>query len=272
MSERSKSIASPENNRRREGPCRILSDGILLLVAVLTLGFLVWNTVVQGAGVSGDPDFWTWSVRLFLLLCIALVPGTALHAADAWRQGLERQALPIERHASSMQERSFRVEGPAQPLIHQCVEELNRQFHRFYAFHRYQAPYLAYYFYAKKGSLSLFGFPLMRVGFLVFFLTCSLSLSRGEPSILRGWEPMVLLMGGVLVLSGLVIPLAISYREIWVRILEENNRLCLTLSCFGCSKGNWVEPFCRSLELTPRLSPDQPIPDRAASPRGEEGR
>lgn len=223
-----------------------MSDGILLLVAVLTLGFLVWNLVGHGICVNGDPEFRTWSGRLSLLLCLALVPGTALHARDAWRKGLERQALPIERHPSSMKECTFRQEGPVQPVIRQCVERLDGAFHRFYAFHRYQPPYLAYFFYAKQGSSSLFGLPLARIGFVLLFLTCALSLSRGEPPVLLGWELLVLAMGGLLVLSGLIIPLAISYREIWVRIIEENNRVCLTVSCFGCSKGNWPEPFCLS--------------------------
>ena len=88
----------------------------------------------------------------------------------------------------------------------------------------------------------------MRIGFLFFFLICTLSLFRGDPFMLRGWEWMMMGIGALLILCGLVIRLALFYRKFWVRIVEENDRLCFTLSCSGRWKHNWLEGFCKSLD------------------------
>ena len=246
MSERPKSPSLPETNRRLEESCRTSSDRILLIVATATLGFFLWNTVQHGTGVADDHAFQAWSARFFFLLCIALAPSTILHARKAWREGLKRKELPRIQEFPFIKERSFRTEGPAQALIQHCTGQLDRFFRRFYAFHRYQAPYVAYFYYAKKGSFSVFGLPWMRTGFLLFFLICAVSLSRRDSPPLQAWELTVLGLGCLLVMSGLLVRLTVSHQEVWLRIVEENNRVCLTLSHLGGRRRNVFEGLYRA--------------------------
>ena len=248
MCERSESFSSPHTNRRRKQSLRILSDRLLLLLAALALAFLVWNTAVHGIAVKEILHCQVWIERFLLLLCAVLVPSAVLQAREAWWEGIRRQELPRATDPASLKERSFRTEGPAQNLIRHCVRELDRHFRRLYAFHRYQPPYLVYFYYAKKGSFSLLGLPFMKTGCLLFFLTCYVTLSRGDSSAIQGWERVLLGMGCLFVICGLMIRVTVSYRKTWLRVVEENNGVCLTLSHLGPSKDDWFEGFCRSLE------------------------
>jgi hypothetical protein len=225
-----------------------LSDRILLFVSALALAFLVWNTAVRGIAPEEILNNPAWPERFLLLLCAALFFSAVLQAREAWREGIRRKELPRDTDPGSLEERAFRTEDPTQQLTQHCVRQLDRHFHRLYAFHQYQPPYLAYFYYAKKGSFSLFGLPCMKTGFLLFFLTCYAILSRGEPLAVQGCESALLGMGCLFVISGLLIPVAVSYRKIWLRIVAENNGTCLTLSHFGPSNNHWFEEFCRSLE------------------------
>ena len=248
MCERPESSSSPHRCPRLEASCRVLSDRILLLVIALALAFLVWNASVRGIAPEEILHDMVWPERFLLLLCAFLFCSAVLHAREAWREGIRRQELPRATGPAFLEERAFRTEDPTHELTKHCVRQLDRHFHRLYAFHRYQPPYLAYFFYAKKGSFSLFGLPCMKTGFLLFFLTCYAILSRGEPLAVQGCESVLLGVGCLFVISGLVIRVAVSYRKIWLRIVAENNGVCLTLSHFGPSNDNWFEGFCRSLE------------------------
>lgn len=248
MSEQSESSSSPYTKGRREAWLRTLNDRLLLLFAVLALAFLVWNMAVHGIAVKEILGCQVWIERFLLLLCAVLVASAVLQAREAWREGIRRQELPRAMDPASLEERSFRTEGPTQDLIQHCVRELDRHFRRLYAFHRYQPPHLVYFYYAKKGSFSLFGLPFMKTGCLLFFLTCYVALSKGDSSAIQGWEGVLMGIGCFFVISGLMIRVAVSYRKTWLRIVEENNRVCLTLSHLGPSKDDWFEGFCRSLE------------------------
>jgi len=228
--------------------CRTWSNRVLLLVATITLAFFVWNMVLHGMAVREDSAFQAWTGRLFLLLWFVLAFSLLLEAWSACQEGLKRQELPPIRGASSVRERSFRTTGPGQPLIRYCAGQMDKHFRRFYAFHRYQAPYVAYFYYAKKGSLSLLGLPWMKSGFLLLFLIGYTSLARGGFSDLMGWESTILGAGCFSVIAGLLIRVAVPYRKVWLRIVEENNRICLTLSCCGRPRDRWFEAFCRSIE------------------------
>ena len=246
MRERPKLPSLTETNRRLEESCRTSSDLILLLVATATLGFFLWNMVHHGTAVADDDAFHSLSARFFFLLCIALAPSTILHARQAWREGVKRKELPPIREFPFLKERSFRTEGPAQPLIQHCTGQLDRFFRRFYAFHQVQAPYLAYFYYAKKGSLSLLGRACMRTGFFLLFLVCAVSLARHRFPALQAWELTVSGSGCLFVISGLLIRLTVSYQKVWLRIVEENNRVFLTLSCLGGRRRNLFEALCRA--------------------------
>jgi len=50
------------------------------------------------------------------------------------------------------------------------------------------------------------------------------------------------------VVAGLLIRVVVPYRKVWLRIVEENNRICLTCSFLGRSRDRWFEAFCRSVE------------------------
>jgi len=91
----------------------------------------------------------------------------------------------------------------------------------------------------------------MKTGFLFLFLTGTTFFGRGWGTDLRGWESTLLGAGCLFVVGGLLIRVAVPYRKVWLRIVEENNRICLTLSCFGRSGDRWFEAFCRSVETQP---------------------
>jgi hypothetical protein len=203
---------------------------------------------VRGIAIKDILHYQIWIERFLLLLCALLFSSAFLQASGAWREGLLRQELPRAFDSAFLKERSYRTEGPGQTLIQHCVRELDRHFRRVYAFHRYQPPHLVYFYYAKKGSFSLLGLPLLKIGCLLFFLTCYVVLIRGDSSAIRGWERVPLAVGSLFVMSGLVIRVTASYRKTWFRIVEENNTVCLTLSYIGPSKDGWFEGVCRSLE------------------------
>jgi hypothetical protein len=125
---------------------------------------------------------------------------------------------------------------------------MDKHFRRYYAFHHYQAPYLAYFYHGKKGSLSLLGLPWMKAGFLLLFLLGTTYVGRGGGTDLRGWEWTLLGSACLFVVAGLLIRWAVPYRKVWLRIVEENNGTCLTLSCSGRSGDRWFEVLCRSIE------------------------
>ena len=179
MTERPGAPPPRGTSRRFEGSARAVSNGILLLVATGTLAFLAWNAVLHGIGIGEDPAFRTWAARLFLLLGFALALSLLPDAGTLWREGLKRQELPPVASTSSYRERSFRTTGSALPLIRHCSGEMDRHFRRYYAFHHYEAPYVAYFFYAKKGPSSLLGLPCAKAGFLLLFLVAAPFVERG---------------------------------------------------------------------------------------------
>ena len=236
------SPSSPERRRASDGLCRALTDRLLLLVASVALAFLLWSTALHGMAVKDHHTLRAWSERFFILLCIALAPSAVLETRNALHEGLKRQELPpTQAPSSSMEERSFRTAGPTRSLIRHCTGLLNQRFRRFYAFHRYQAPYVVHFYYAKKGSLALLGLPLTRTGFLLLFLFFSLSLLRRDFPARPGWEWGVLGMGCLLLVTGLLIRFTVSYRKFWLRICEENNRVWITLNGHGRRRGREFE-------------------------------
>ena len=235
-------------NRGFDKSFRAWNDGILLLVATIVLVFFVWNMILHGIAVKEDPAFRAWTERLFLLLWLALAFSLLLEARSALQDGLNRRELPPIRGASSARERSFRTAGKGQPLIRHCTGQMDKHFRRYYAFHHYQAPYVAYFHYGKKGSPSLLGPLWTKAGFLLLFLLITTYVGRGGGTDLHGWEWTLLGSGCLFVVAGLLIRVAVPYRKVWLRIVEENNRVCLTLSCSGSSGDRWFEALCRSIE------------------------
>lgn len=249
MRERPESPSRPDVSRRFEPSYKAWSDTILLLVATTVLVFFVWNMILHGIAVMEDPAFLAWAARLFLLLGFSLALSLLLEAGSAWQEGIKRRELPPVRGASSIRERSFRTDGQGRPLVRHCIGQMDKHFRRYYAFHHYQAPYVAYFYYGKKGTLSLLGLPWMKTGFLLLlFLLGTTQIGRGGGTDLHGWERTLLISGCLFVIAGLLIRLAVPYRKVWLRIVEESNRICLTLSCSGPSGDRWFEAFCRSIE------------------------
>jgi hypothetical protein len=241
-------LPSPQGAHRPEESIRNLSQWVLLFFVTVTLAFLIWNLVASGASVREEPGFRTWSRGLCLALCLALAIRAVSQARDAWREGLRRQACPCTGSPGEIRERSVRVRGPARPLVRYCVGELEKQFPRFYAFQRYRTPYLVYFYYAKKGSFSLFGFPFVKTGFLLLFLIGYGALSRGDASAFHEWERVMMAIGCVLVVSGLVIRVTGSFQSAWIRIVEEPAGVCLTLSVIGLTRENGLARFWRSFD------------------------
>lgn len=241
-------LSSPQGIHRTEESLRPLSHRLLLSLLTVTLAFLIWNLVLSGTAVRQEPGFRAWSRGLCLVLCLALAIPTGLQARYAWREGVRWQACPPAGNPRTIRERSLRVRGPAAPLIQHCVRELEKQFPRFYAFQRYRAPYLAYFYYAKKGVLSLFGLPFAQTGFLFLFLIGYSALSRGDGSAFREWERVNLAIGGISVVSGLGICVMSSFQRTWIRVVEDLGGVCITLSVIGRLRKNGLEGLWRSLD------------------------
>jgi hypothetical protein len=235
-------------NRRFDEAFRAWSTGILLLVATIVLVFFVWNMILHGIAVKEDPAFRAWAERLFLVLWFALAFSLLLEIGSTLQEELKRRELPPIRGDSSVRERSFRTAGQGRALIRHCTGQMDKHFRRYYAFHHYQAPFLAYFYHGKKGSLSLLGLPWMKTGFLLLFLLMATYVEREGGTDLHGWEWTLLGSGCLFVVAGLLVRVAAPYRKVWLRIVEENNRICLTLSCSGRSGDRWFEALCRSIE------------------------
>ncbi len=248
MSERPERPSPPGTRRKLGTSYKTWSDRFLLVAAAVVLAFFIWNTFVHGLTARENPLFLAWAEGLLLVLCAAVVFSLLAEARHAWQEGLERQEPPPSNGAPSVQERSFRSAGTAEALLRHCTRHLDKHFRRFYAFHRYQAPYVAYLYYAKKGSLSLLGIAWAKTGFLLLFLVGYTYMARGDFSEPLGWEKAILGAGCLLVLSGLLIRATVPYRKVWLRVVEENNRTCLTLSCRSRSRDRWFEALCESIE------------------------
>lgn len=250
MSERPVSPSRPATVPRTKTSWVAWSDRILLVVAAVALAFFVWNAVVHGIAAREAPAFQAWAQRIFLLMCAVLALSIFAEAAYAFSEGLERREPPPSTDSQSVRTRSFRMAGPAQSLLRHLTGQLDNHFRRFYAFHRYEAPYVTYLYFAKKGSLSLQSVLWAKAGFLLFFLVGYAYVDRQGFSGPQawGWETAALGIGCLLVLAGLLVRLAVPYRKVWLQIVEENNRLCLTLSSLGRSKDRWFEALCESVE------------------------
>ncbi len=229
------------------GPWTALSNGVLLLVSAITLAFFIGHLALDGTAFGEPEAFRTLAAKMFLLLCAALAFSLPVDTVNILREGLKRNELPPCRDDSPVRERIFRTAGPARPLFQACTEQFDRHFRRFYAFHRFQPPYVAYFYYAKKGLLSLLGLPCMKAGFLLLFLAGYAALGRGENADLQGWPFLTSAAGCSLVGAGFLLRAMVSYRKVWLRVVEENNLFCLALSCTGRSKKRWFEAFCRPL-------------------------
>lgn len=243
MSERRPSPLPPESRRRFPGSWKAWSNAGVLLVSAAILVFLVWNRLTHGTAILADPGFQEWAAWLLLLLCFTLALNLLLDAGSAWREGLERRALPLARIAPEGKERSFQTAGPSRPVTRHFLGHFGRNFRRFYAFHRYEPPYVAHYYFAKSGSLSLLGLPCTKAGLLLLFLAFHGSLAEGELSVL----PSAILAAGLFfVIFGLLTRWTVPYRKVWLRMVEEQNRVCLTLSFSGPAKDRWFDTFCKS--------------------------
>jgi hypothetical protein len=204
---------------------------------------LVWNRLAHGTAIRADPGFEDWAAGLFLLLCLALLLNLLLDAGSALHEGLERREFPPTPIAPKSRERSFRTEEPVQRVIRHLLGQLGRDFRRFYAFHRYEAPYVAHYYFAKRGTLSLLGLPSIKAGFLLSFLAFHASLAAG------GWPApgsVILASGFFCAMFGLLVLWTVPYRKVWLRMVEEENRVCLTLRFSGPARDRWFDAFCRS--------------------------
>ncbi len=248
MRDRPESAFPAGTNRRSWATCRTWANRFLLVVAAVLLAFLTWNMFFHGTAVREDPAFRAWAGGLLLALCAAVAWSLSAEAGHAWQEGLERRESPPAPGASSVRTRSFRFAGPAETLLRHCTGHLARHFPRFYAFHRYQAPHVAYLFHAKKGSLALLGLPWARAGFLLMFLAGYVFIARGDFQEIRAWEAATLCAAGFLVATGLFFRAAVSYRKVWLRFVEENDRLCLTLTFRGPSGDRWFDALCDSIE------------------------
>lgn len=233
------------SSAKRNGVSLVLArnwgNRILLLSAAATLLFLVVHLCVHGAAVRDLAVFQQGASWLFLLLCVTLSFSLLLDAVNAWREGFSRKELPPPREGPNVRERLFRTPESDPALVRHFVGQIDRHFRRFYAFHRYQAPYVVHYYYAKKGSLSLLSLPVVKTGFLLLFLFFCTSVARGGPA---GLPPAVPGIGCLLVLLGMLIRAAYPYRKLWLRIVREGNRVSLSVSCSGRSKARWFEAFC----------------------------
>jgi hypothetical protein len=248
LNEQPERPASAARRLRWEASCKDWSDRILLFVAVIALAFFVWNGLLHGVTVREAPVFQNRAQWVFLLLCAALAFSLFLEARHAWEEGIRRREIPSMHAVPAARERSFRSQGPAQTLFRLCTEQLDKHFRRFYAFHHYQNPHLAYFYYAKKGSVSLTGPVWMKTGFLLFFLIFGFHVAKGWGTPLTDWQSVILGAGCLLVAAGLLISLAVSYRKVWVRIVQENDRVFLTVISSGRGGDTWFEGFYRSIE------------------------
>lgn len=146
----------------------------------------------------------------------------------------------------TVSERRFEWEGSTENLIPHCLEVLERQFHSFYAFHRFHPPYLVFYYYAKKGCVSLFALPWIKTGFLFLFVYAILMETDCMRPEAAGWVTL----GVVLIfwIPGILIYGLFSYRKLWLCIAEGNGKRFVTVTCCVPFRRKQEDRLCTSFE------------------------
>ncbi len=207
--------------RARKAGRAILLAGLLSLLCLFTWHLVRFGSAggerLREGGVAG---------KAFLLVCITLAANLPLELGSAIEEALNVRELPPEgiQGASSVR---FRKHGPASVSIRETKERLEERFPRFYAFHRYEPPFVVHFYFAKRGIPRLFALPLAELGFLALFVFAGLNLLSAPAQASELLPAAAALSGSVALLLRLLVP----YEKLWVRMVEEDGSLDLTLTC-----------------------------------------
>lgn len=222
-------------------------DVFLLVLAVLAILSLLLNGHNLGVGLSEHDRLFEFPMIVFSLLSIVLLLNIVLQSRNSFREATRilkdppsssRQFGPFEKHG-------FHWKKSTQVLISCCLEELEKNFRRFYSFHRFHPPYLVFYYSAKKGVLSLFAIPWIKTGFLVL-LGYALLMDRNciDPGA-AGW--VVLATALCFWIPGLLTYRFFPYRKLWLCFTEEGGKRYLTVT-YGSPIGQTQEDrLCASI-------------------------
>ncbi len=229
------------------------NNGIKLLLIFLTiigLSFFLWNLIMYGPTLKERQYFQVYSKTFFLLISLTLFLNILIETRRAFREWAESRETPPLKKFGQLQQSRYRMKGSPQPLIQHCVETLEKDYKRFYSFHKYQSPHMFYYYLAKKGSSSLFIRPWIKTGFFLFFLLCYAYTSKIIYFSMFWWTVIVPVIALSFWIPGLLIHLLIPYQKIWLCIGQEEGNLFFTLTCQSSSHKAKLEDLYNTTNLS----------------------
>lgn len=213
----------------------------------MLLGLVPGTSVPYGTG-TAHPGLSGTALAVFFLLCALLLLAHILRgfvaSAREWSRWREAPTCP---------ETFLRIEhrilyrGNPQEIFEHCNRVCEEFFPRFYAFHRLDGSATVYYFFAKRGTLSLFALPWLKAGFVPLFLGYSFSFGTSPDLFDR-----ILLWAGVGALCAFWLPavwilVRAPYQKIWMSFRETDERLLLTLLCCSASSEARLNHLAKAL-------------------------
>jgi len=235
-------------NSHRKNLARTLSDLVLLASLLLALSLLAGKCFAPGATSASWNALKELSSTVYLLLSLPLLANLTLHVRDSiedWSRWDERPPPPKD--APFLREYRLNSTCSIRSLTPLYVQILGEFFARFYAFHQSHPAYVTYYYFAKKGTASLFGLPWMKTGFLSLFLVYGLYCGKKD---LYSQEICIILLVGVLLLfwlPGLWLSFMVPHQKIWLDLTEAEERLHLRILCLSSSHEDRLNELAKTL-------------------------
>ncbi len=223
---------------------------LLIFITIIALSFFLWNLITYGPALKDRQYFQVYSKTFFLLLSLGLFLNIILETRSAFREwATSRETPPLDK-SDQLQKSRYRMKGPPEILVQHCVETLEKDYKRFYSFHKYQSPYLFYYYLAKKGSFTLFIRPWIKTGFLLFFLLCYAYISKTLFFSMFWGSMIVTVLAAFFWIPGILIHLLIPYQKIWLCIGQEGGDLFFTFTCHSSSHKTKLKKLYKATDLS----------------------
>jgi len=223
---------------------------VLILIGATAVAFFIEIKTLQSP-VEWKPLLDRITLALPLVISILLIPTILLQWIRSYRErGLRQEEPSLSLSSATTRQLRFLWKSGQKALIPSCIEFLEEHFTQFFSFHRFHNPYLFYYYFAKKGSMSLYAPSWIRMGLLIFFLSCYGSLAG---FILLTPQEGVAMVLGILVcfwLPGILMLFFFPYQKLWLCWVEQGDSIQITVTIFSPFRRTRVEELSRSIEST----------------------